>query len=125
MVPGEPVSYLITVANAGPGTVTEISVIDDLPAVILEPVFTAGAGNYDSETGFWSDLELGPGQSVTLTLDGIVDPQASGTLVNIASVAPGSSVIDPNSGNNSDTDVDVLETPPSIEVTQSWMFSHS
>ncbi len=116
-VPGEAISYLITVANVGPGTVTDLSVTDDLPAAILEPVFTPSSGNYDSDTGTWTGLELGPGQNVTLTLDGTVDPQASGTLVNTASVTPRSGVIDLYPDNNADADTDVLETPPSIEVT--------
>ncbi|MCP3912129.1 MAG: DUF11 domain-containing protein, partial [Actinomycetia bacterium] len=109
-VPGETISYLITVTNAGPSSVTSVSLIDDLPAALFDPLFTPSTGDYDSATGAWTGLDLAPGSSVTLTLDCTIDPQATGELTNVASVAPPAGVTDPDTGDNTDADTDLLET---------------
>ncbi|MCP3912665.1 MAG: DUF11 domain-containing protein, partial [Actinomycetia bacterium] len=103
-VPGETISYLITVTNGGPSSARSVLLIDDLPAALLDPVFTPSAGDYDSATGAWTGLDLAPGGSVTLTLDGTIDPQATGELTNVASVAPPAGVTDPDTGDNTDAD---------------------
>src|SRR5262249_44498783 len=108
-VPGTPVTYTITVSNAGPSTVSSLTLTDDLPAELLNPTFgTPSAGSYNAATGVWSGLSLASGQSVTITLTGTIDPAATGSLTNTAHVAPPPGVTDPNPGNNNATDTDTL-----------------
>jgi uncharacterized repeat protein (TIGR01451 family) len=106
--PGAPISYEIVVTNHGPHTVTSLTVTDDLPPEILSPVFTPETGIYDSQTGEWTGLNLGNGQSVTLTLDGTIDPNADSDVVNTVTVEPPIGVGDPVPGNNTDTDIDAV-----------------
>ena len=79
-VPGTPDTYTITVSNAGPSTVSSVTLTDAVPAALLNPVFgTPSAGSYNPATGVWSGLSLAAGQSVTITLTGTIDPAASGS----------------------------------------------
>ena len=39
-VPGTPISYTVTVTNAGPSTATDVSLSDELPAAITNPTVT-------------------------------------------------------------------------------------
>lgn len=104
VAPGTNITYTITVTNNGPSTVTSMTVVDTLPPVFQGPLFTPAQGIYNETTGLWTGLNLGPGQSVTLTLNGTVDPSASGAVVNTVTVSPPSGVTDPNLANNTATD---------------------
>jgi uncharacterized repeat protein (TIGR01451 family) len=104
-VPGTPTTYTITVSNSGPSTVSSVILTDDVPTALLNPTFgTPSAGSYDPATHVWSGLSLATDQSVTITVSGTIDPAATGTLTNTATVAPPSGVIDPNPDNNSASD---------------------
>jgi uncharacterized repeat protein (TIGR01451 family) len=105
--PSAPITYTLTVGNAGPVTLTGIEVHDALPAALLSPSFTPSAGVYDPATGEWSGLNLEPGGSVTLTLSATVAPDAVGTLTNTATVTPGP-LVDTDPRNNTSSDVDAL-----------------
>jgi uncharacterized repeat protein (TIGR01451 family) len=105
--PGAPITYTLTVGNAGPVTLTGIEVQDALPAALLSPTFTPSGGVYDPATGEWSGLNLEPGGNVTLTLSATVAPGAVGTLTNTATVAPGP-LVDTDPSNNTSSDVDTL-----------------
>ena len=119
VVPGTTTTYTITVTNNGPSTVTRLTLIDSVPAALLNPVFgTPSAGAYDPATGLWSGLSLATGQSVTITLSATVDPAATGALTNTAHVAPPPGVTDPNPGNNNDSDTDTLAPQADLAVTK-------
>ena len=109
-VPGAPITYTLTVTNNGPNPVGTVRLEDDVPAAVLSPLFTPAVGSYDILTGVWSGLTLGTGQSVTMTLEGTVDPLATGSVSNTAAVFPPSGVGDPNLANNTDTDTTILHT---------------
>jgi uncharacterized repeat protein (TIGR01451 family) len=109
-IPGQAISYIITVTNNGPSTVTSLTVTDVVPAAITSPAFTPSAGAYAAGTGAWTGLSLASGQSVSLTLTGLVGVSASGALVNTATVAPPSGTVDPTAGNNTSTDIDADST---------------
>src|SRR5262249_28014784 len=80
-VPGTPNTYTLTFTNNGPSTVSSLTLTDDVPAELLNPVFgTPSAGSYDPATRVWSGLSLAAGQSVTITLTGTIDPAATGSL---------------------------------------------
>jgi uncharacterized repeat protein (TIGR01451 family) len=111
--PGAPISYTLTVTNAGPATLTSVEVQDTLPSTLQSPVFTPSAGRYDPATGVWTGLSLAPTQTATLTLAATVSPSATGTLTNTATVSPGP-LTDPAPSNNSSSDVDTLGPPDLI-----------
>jgi uncharacterized repeat protein (TIGR01451 family) len=119
VVPGTSTTYTITVSNAGPSTVSSVTLTDAVPAALLNPVFgTPSAGSYDPTTGLWSGLSLAQGQSITITLTGTIDPAATGTLTNTATVSPPAGVTDPNPGNNSGSDSDTLTPQADLAVTK-------
>jgi uncharacterized repeat protein (TIGR01451 family) len=130
VVPGDPVTYTITVVNAGPSAATGASVIDSFPADLLNVTWTcagtggavctaAGAGNI-------SDLaDIPSGESVVYTASGTVDPNAEGvlidgrqSLVNTANVYPPGGTTDPDLGNNSSTDIDEIVYLADVAITK-------
>ena len=118
-VPGESVSYTITVTNNGPAAVSSLKVVDVLPPFLSSPVFTPSRGSYNPGTGAWdvSALPLLPGQFATLTLLASIDPLASGFLANTATVFPPAGVADPVPPNDSSTDTDVLTPSADLSLT--------
>ena len=118
-VPGTPISYTVTVTNAGPSTATDVSLSDDLPAAITNPTVTCvatGAANCGSRSSVRSPIgsvgaSLPPGSTLTITIAGTIAPDATGDLVNTATVAAGGGATDTNPANNSATDTDTPGTP--------------
>lgn len=108
---GSGVWYQITVTNHGGATVTSMTVRDVLPQYVTATLFTPSAGQYNSSTGLWTGLNLAPGQSVTLTVDGTLAANApAGTvLTNTASVQPPTGHTDSNPNNNDAIDTTTVE----------------
>src|SRR2546430_117713 len=96
VVPGTSDTYTITVTNNGPDTVSSVPLTDTIPAALLGASFAPSTGAYDVTSGEWSGLSLASGQSVTMTLTGTIDPNATGTLTNAVTVAPPAGVTDTN-----------------------------
>jgi uncharacterized repeat protein (TIGR01451 family) len=118
IVPGTPDTYTITVTNNGPDTVSSVTLTDTAPAALLNPVFgTPSAGSYNPISGVWSGLSLASGQSVTITLTGTVDPNATGSLTSSVTVSPPPGVTDSNPANNSASDTDTLAPRADLSVT--------
>ena len=107
----------MTVTNLGPDTVTRLTLSDPVPPALLAWTFTPSAGVYSAETGSWTGLNLGVGQSETLVLSGTVDPAATGNLVNLARVTPPVGTSDTNPSNDTDSDTDPLITISISDVT--------
>ncbi len=116
--PGNPIGYVLTVTNKGPSTVTSVVVNDAVPATILNSTFASSTGSYAPATGQWTGLNLAAGNSVTLILQGIVAPNATGTLANTATVAPPTGVTDPINTDNSSTDTDTLTPQADVGITK-------
>src|SRR4029077_3874477 len=114
-IPGTPDSYTIVVSNSGPSTATSVAVNDTVPAA-LTSVFWSGT-NGSSGSGNLVDTisSLAPGASVTYTLTGIIDPAATGHLVNTATATAAN---DTNGANNSATDTDTLTPQNDVAVTK-------
>jgi uncharacterized repeat protein (TIGR01451 family) len=100
---GEILTYLLTVTNTGPRTLTSLILTDTLPRALIAPAYTPSAGSYNPTTGEWTGIALAQGVSLTLQISGQVDPLFSGTLDNVASVSA-DQASDTNLNNNSDSD---------------------
>ena len=105
---GETLTYLLTVTNAGPRTLTSLILTDVLPSALIAPTYTPSAGSYDPITGEWTGIALAQGGSLTLEISGQVDPLFGGALDNVASVSA-DQASDTNPSNNSDSDNNSLQ----------------
>lgn len=120
VAPGDAVTYTIVVTNHGPSDVLRARVVDSFPPEFEQVSWTCsgyaggqcpgtGSGNLDLE------VRLPNGGHVQFEATGIVGPQASGRLINTATVqavvSGGVSVLDPNMANNSATDDDTVLSP--------------
>jgi len=119
-VPGTVDVYTITVTNHGPDAVTSFTLNDVLPPsnVFENVTFDPNAGSYNPQTGLWSELNLGSGQSVVLIVSGTINASAAGILSNTATLTPPPGVIDVNINNNSSTDTDTLTPQDDLSVTK-------
>ncbi len=121
-VPGQSLTYTITVSNAGPDAVTGATVSDVLPAALLAPAWTCAASPGSSCTASGSGsindtINLLGGGTATYTLAGTIDASATGSLSNTATVAaPG--LTDPNPTDNSATDTDTLTPLANLGITK-------
>ncbi|MEO8195215.1 MAG: beta-propeller fold lactonase family protein [Thermoanaerobaculia bacterium] len=113
-VPGTATVYLITVTNAGPSDAPASAVTDLLPVEIASATWTcqgslggscaaAGSGGLAGELA-----ALPAGGEAVFALAALIDPAATGSLVNTATVGAGPGVIDPVAGDNASTDTDLL-----------------
>ncbi|MDG4598225.1 MAG: DUF11 domain-containing protein [Candidatus Contendobacter sp.] len=122
--PGTPTTYTLVASNAGPSAVTGATVADTFPAACTSVSYTSvAAGGATGNTagpasGNINDtaLNLPVGASVTYTAICAIDPTATGTLANTATIA--SSTTDPTPGNNSATDTDTLTTSADLSITK-------
>ncbi len=113
-IPGQPLTYLITVGNDGPDDAAGALVTDMFPAELNNVSWTCaasgGASCPGSGTGDINELvDLPVGSTVTFTVSTTVDSGASGTLTNTATVDVPAGMIDTDDSNNSATDNDSLE----------------
>ncbi|MEI7479175.1 MAG: DUF11 domain-containing protein [Actinomycetes bacterium] len=124
---GSPLTYTVTVDNAGPDTATDATVTDNLPAGLPTSgpgAFTwtcaasGGASCTASGTGNISDTVTVPkdGQLV-YTVTGNVPLATSGSLKNTATLTPPPGVYDANCLVSCSDDVTVSDLPPNNDVT--------
>ena len=114
-VPGSSGTLTVVVFNAGPSTVNGATVTDNFPASLTNhswstalhngATITTGSGTGNINTS----VSLPPGAFVIFTISATIDPAATGTLANTATIAAPSGVTDPKPGNNSATDTLTLE----------------
>lgn len=108
--PGGTVIYTITASNAGPGDATGATVTDTFAAILTctwTCTASAGSSCTASGSGDINDaVNLLSGGTATYTATCDIDPGATGSLVNTASIAAAGS--DPNAANNSATDTNTL-----------------
>ena len=119
-VPGNPISYTITVTNLGPTPVSGATVTDTLPAPLVGASWTCAAspGSSCSPAGLGNILDainLLVGGTATYTLTAGIDPFARLPLTNPATVSPPAGVTDSNGTNDSASDMDTLD--PSVDVS--------
>ena len=126
--PGTNSVYTITVKNNGPATATNVVVIDDITDPILEAVTTWSAvgtggtilpnanGIGDINAGNATISSLNVGETVTYTVTIAIPSSYTGQIVNTASAT--SAVQDPNSSNNTQTDIDTVNALAEIALTK-------
>jgi uncharacterized repeat protein (TIGR01451 family) len=111
VTPGGSTTYTVIASNNGPSAATG-TVSDPVPPGITGFSWTAlpgpGAAVADlSGTGSISDaVSIPPGGTVTFTVIAQIDPSASGSVTNTATVAVSPGVTDPNPANDSASDTD-------------------
>jgi uncharacterized repeat protein (TIGR01451 family) len=112
---GQSVTYTIVVQNSGPGTATGVTVVDNFPTTLTNVSYTSVAaggatGNSSSGTGNLNQtVTLPAGSSITYTVVGTVDSNATGTLTNSATATVAAGTTDTNANNNSSTDTDTID----------------
>ncbi|MBC8535831.1 DUF7507 domain-containing protein [Feifania hominis] len=103
---GQQLTYTLRVANGGPNTAQNVILTDAVPSAVLNVEYSTDGGvTYQPWSGSLSlgDMAINAVESVLIR--GIVDPAASGSIVNTAIVA--SVTPDPDLSNNTSS----VETP--------------
>jgi uncharacterized repeat protein (TIGR01451 family) len=127
VVPGNSITYTITVTNTGPNEAKGVTVADFLPASLTGVTVTSQTSGSATATGSAptltgntiSDLSLDmpSGSVVTYTVKGTVSASATGSLVTTATVTPPSGVVDANS--NIAVDTDTITPQADLKITNS------
>jgi uncharacterized repeat protein (TIGR01451 family) len=123
-VPGTGVIYTITVTNAGPSSAVAATVADTFPGILTGVTWTCAASAGSSCTaagsGNINDLvTILSGGTLTYTVNATVSANASGNLVNTATVTKPPSTIECDLANNSATDTDTLTPQVDLAITKS------
>ena len=125
-VPGKPVTYTITVSNAGPSFASQAAVVDTLdPAIITTASWTAvftGTGSTGTASGTGSiseNIDLAVGGTAVYTVVAQTLAGATSSLTNTVTVSTNDLANDPNPVNNTATDTDTLLLPATLSVAKS------
>ena len=111
-VAGAPISYTIVVTNHGPNDVAGATITDTLPATLTGAVWTCVASPGSScaagsgTGGVSTTVDLLTGGTATFTLGATLDPSATVSLSNTATIAVPAGFTDTTPANNSAVDTD-------------------
>ncbi|MBK6798619.1 MAG: DUF11 domain-containing protein [Acidobacteria bacterium] len=121
--PGGQTVYTIVATNNGPSAVFGVSITDTFPAAITSATWTctsAGGAicpNANGTGNINETADLPVGSSLTFTVTAQISPNATGQLINTATVDVDSEIFtDPNPSNNTATDIDTLGPAADIVV---------
>ena len=121
-IPGTTITYTVLVFSNGPSVANNAVVKDTFPASIDSPTWTAavhsgasvaassGSGNINTT------VDLVPGSFVVFTITAPIDPSATGSVVNTATIAAPSGVTDPNLKNNTASDTLTLKPASDMAI---------
>jgi len=114
---GLPISFTVTISNAGPNLASGIIVTDAWPSTKLSFVNAVPSqGNFTYGTGQWSVGSLAPNLTATLTLNGVPLPDANNTTVtNVARIAAADQADTPN---NNVASASTVVASPDISVSK-------
>ncbi len=115
-VPGGPVTWTITIDDAGPSTAADVTLADPLDPALTDVEVTTSDGTCEVVDGtLGCDLgDIAPDdEPVVVTAGGVLDPAFTGTLTNTATVSSPTS--DPVVGNN--TDSTTADAAPSADLS--------
>ena len=117
---GDTVTFEITVNNSGPNSATNVSLTDFLPQGLTATANNGdvvGGGIYDPATGVLSIATLASGDTVTLTLEGTVDPGQDGTVITNTTTAATGDQFDPSTVGDDLEEAVTVEVPAADLVT--------
>ena len=123
-VPGRAITYTIVVTNTGPSPVTAASVTDVFPIALVAPVWTCTADTGSScaapaGTGtLATTVTLEAGDRATFAVTTLIAPNATGLLVNTATVAAPAGAVDRNTTNNTATSSVLLTPAANLHITK-------
>ncbi len=101
-VPGQSLSYTITVANQGPAEAQSVLLSDTIPSAILDPQFSVDNGvTFQTWTGILNLGALEAEEVRTIIIRGTVSQDAAGIISNTSTVS--SPTPDPDPTNNTST----------------------
>jgi uncharacterized repeat protein (TIGR01451 family) len=124
-IPGSAITYTITASNPASVAINGVTVTDSFPATLTGINWTclatgtgsscpaSGSGNLSSVS-----VNLGATGNVAFTVNATINPTATGTLDNTASLSVPASVFDPVSTNNSALDSDTLTPRADLSLTK-------
>ncbi|MCP4662359.1 MAG: DUF11 domain-containing protein [bacterium] len=121
-VPGQTtLTYTIVASNAGPSDAPSVTVADTFPSSLSCGYTSVAAGGATGNTSGSGDLaetlSMPVGSSATYTVSCTIDPGATGSLSNTATIS--SPVTDPDASNDSAVDADtVLDPEADLGVTK-------
>ncbi len=115
---GDPISWTVTVTNEGIDDDTAASVTDAFSTMVSDVTWTctASAGSSCAQPSGTGDIaESGStilaGGMLTYTIDATVNANATGTLSNTATAAPGAGFIDTDASDDSATTMTTIDAP--------------
>ncbi len=123
-VAGSGVTYTIVAANAGPFPVTGANFADSPPAGVTFVSWTCTPSSgascaAASGSGPISALVSIPvGGNVTYSVIAAIDPAATGSIANTATITAPASVVDTNQSNNSATDTDSVSIVTDLSISK-------
>ncbi|MGE0126744.1 MAG: DUF11 domain-containing protein [Blastocatellales bacterium] len=121
---GTPLTYTIVVRNNGPSTVNGATVTDPLSSKLGAASWTCAAsagGSCGAASGTGSistTVNLMPNATATFTITTSVLSNATGSLVNTATVTSPGSVPDTATNNNSATDTNTINVSGDLSITK-------
>jgi len=115
LIPGNDVSYLITVTNNGPDDAINTVITDIVPSFLQNPSYQVKdlMSDWQPWLGAYT-TDLASGSSIDIYLKGTLNLLATGDLTNIASVRSDSN--DPNLGDNNSTNTEPIAVYTDITV---------
>ncbi len=125
---GSPITYTVTVTNAGPSHVTKANFKDIVPPQITGVSWSC---NLVSGVGSCGPPANGTGNTISITMDlnngavgvftvvGTVDPSTSGNLTNTATITRPPDVTDPDPTNNRSTVTTTIVAQPGLTLDKS------
>ena len=123
-IPGLATTYTIVVTNLGPSPVTAASVSDLFPVALVAPAWTCTADPGSScaaasGTGnLATTVTLEAGDHATFAVTGTIATNATGLLVNTATVTAPTGATDPDPANNSATSSVTLTPSADLQITK-------
>lgn len=116
-VPGELLTYTVTVSNAGPSAAADVTLTDAVPADLTGVEYSLGGGTFQPWLGSLDLGTLPPNAVILVLIRGRVSSSAAGTIVNTAVVS--SPIPDPDPSNNTSTDTTPVAASADLAVTKS------
>lgn len=124
VTPGEQLTYTVVATNNGPSAATGATITDAFPAELTNATYTStvtggATGNTANGSGDINDtVDMPVGSTITYTIQGTVDPAATGTITNTASIAAPNGLVETDTNNNNAIDVDNITPTADLQITK-------